>query len=213
MPDAPVILHQDPRSGKCYKVRLVAAILGIPLKIIDYDGMQGETSTPQFRETINAHGVLPVLQVGERMLPESNSACCYLGEGSHLMPAKRINRADMLRWMFFEQINLEPNIATLRFWLQFIGRAHLTEQQTSQIMPKRIGGEEALDQMNAHLSGRDFFVGTRPTLADISLYAYTHLCEAGGFSLDDRPNIAAWLERVEALPGYIAMNDTAPGSG
>jgi glutathione S-transferase len=115
-------LHEDPRSGNCYKIRLAAALLGLPLARVTYDIMHGETRTPQFLAEVNVNGRIPVLQVGERFLPESNAACWYLADGSGLIPGDGFERADMLRWMFFEQYNHEPNIATLRFWLYYWGR-------------------------------------------------------------------------------------------
>jgi glutathione S-transferase len=151
-----------------------------------------------------------VLQIGAgdswRFLPESNAACFYLAEGSELIPGDRFARADMLRWMFFEQYNHEPNIATLRFWLAYLGEGNLTEQQRAQVPAKRIAGEDTLSLMEQHLSGRAWFVGQTCTLADVSLYAYTHVAEAGGFRLRDRPNVCAWLDRLGALPGYVPMD-------
>ncbi|MCT2401327.1 glutathione S-transferase family protein [Novosphingobium mangrovi (ex Huang et al. 2023)] len=199
-------LHEDPRSGNCYKIRLTAALLGKPLACKQYDIMQGETRTPEFLRDVNANGRIPVLQIGDRFLPESNAACWYLAEGSPLIPGEAFDRADMLRWMFFEQYNHEPNIATLRFWLQFVGEANLSPFQESQIMAKRAGGEDALAVMDEHLAGRDWFVGDSVTLADIALYAYTHVCEAGGFRLQDYPAICRWLIRVSGLPGYVRMS-------
>ena len=111
----------------------------------------------------------------------------------------------MLRWMFFEQYNHEPNIATLRFWFAFVGEANLSEQQRALVPAKRIAGEDALTLMDRHLDGRDWFAGDTCTLADISLYAYTHVAEAGCFRLHDRANVCAWLGRVAALPGYVPM--------
>jgi len=201
-----LILHEDSRSGNCYKIRLTAALLGLPLERREYDIMNGETRTPEFLANVNSNGRIPVLQVGSRFLPESNAACFYLGEGTKLIPADRFERADMLRWMFFEQYNHEPNIATLRFWLAYIGQAHLTEQQRAQIPAKRIAGQDALALMDRHLTGRAWFVGDACTLADISLYAYTHVAEAGGFRLRDHRNVCAWLDRVAALPGYVPMD-------
>ena len=201
-----LILHEDPRSGNCYKIRLTAALLGLPLKRREYDIMKGETRTPKFLAEVNSNGRIPVLQVGQRFLPESNAACFYLAEGSNLVPAERFERADMLRWMFFEQYNHEPNIATLRFWLAFIGEAALTPQQRAQVPAKRIAGEDALALMDQALTGREWFVGQACTLADISLYAYTHVAEAGGFRLHDYRNVCAWLDRVAALPGYVPMD-------
>ena len=198
-------LHEDARSGNCYKIRLTAALLGLPLEHKSYDIMVGETRTPQFLAEVNANGRIPVLQVGDRFLPESNAACWYLAEGSALVPADAWDRAQMLRWMFWEQYNHEPNIATLRFWLFFVGNDNLTDAQRLQLPAKRAAGEDALELMDEHLGGRDWFVGNRPSLADVSLYAYTHVAEAGGFRLDDHPNVRAWLARAAALPGYVPM--------
>ncbi|MFA9201164.1 MAG: glutathione S-transferase family protein [Cypionkella sp.] len=198
-------LHEDPRSGNCYKIKLTAALLGTPLAIRQYDIMKGETRTPEFLATVNANGRIPVLQVGDRFLPESNAACWYLAEGRALIPAGRFERADMLRWMFFEQYSHEPNIATLRFWLAFVGEARLSEQQRAMIPAKRIAGEDALALMDDHLGRRDWFVGQAVSLADIALYAYTHVAEAGGFRLRERRNVCAWLDRLAALPGYVPM--------
>ena len=200
-----LVLHEDSRSGNCYKIRLTAALLGLPLERRNYDIMRGETRRPAFLAQVNASGRIPVLQIGDRFLPESNAACWYLAEGSALIPEDRFDRADMLRWMFFEQYNHEPNVATLRFWLAFVGEANLSEYQREQILPKRIAGEEALKLMDQHLAPRDWFVGSSITLADIALYAYTHVAEAGAFRLDDYRNVCRWLDRVARLPRYVAM--------
>ena len=200
-----LILHEDPRSGNCYKIRLTAALLDLPLERREYDIMKGETRTPEFLASVNSNGRIPVLQIGDRFLPESNAACWYLAEGSGLIPEDRFQRADMLRWMFFEQYNHEPNIATLRFWFAFLGEANLSEQQRALVPAKRIAGEDALTLMDRHLAGRDWFAGDTCTLADIALYAYTHVAEAGCFRLHDRANVCAWLDRLAALPGYVPM--------
>jgi len=202
-----LILHEDPLSGNCYKIRLTAALLGIPIERREYDIARGETRTPEFLATLNANGRIPVLQVGERLLPESNAASFYLADGSPLVPEDPFDRADMLRWMFWEQYNHEPNIATLRFWRAFIGEDRLTLQQREQIPAKRAAGEAALRLMDEHLAGRDWFVGDSISLADIALYAYTHVAEDGGFRLDDYPAVQAWLARVEARPGYLSIDD------
>jgi glutathione S-transferase len=202
-------LHEDPRSGNCYKIKLTAALLGLPLDCVQYDIMKGETRTPEFLSRVNANGRIPVLQTGSRFLPESNAACWYLAEGGELVPADRFDRADMLRWMFFEQYNHEPNIATLRFWMQYVGEANLTSEQQGQVMAKRVAGEAALALMDQHLSGHDWFVGAGVTLADIALFAYTHVCEAGGFRLHDYPAVCAWIERMQALPRFVAMESQA----
>ena len=203
-------LHEDPRSGNCYKIRLTAALLGLPLQLCAYDIMKGETRTPEFLAQVNANGRIPVLQIGEgadaRFLPESNAACWYLAHGSALIPEDRFAQADMLRWMFFEQYNHEPNVATLRFWLRFVGEAKLSPEQRAQVMPKRIAGSAALDLMNRHLAGHAFFCGAGVTLADIALFAYTHVAEEGGFGLGDYPHINRWIARMQALPGFVAMD-------
>lgn len=203
-------LHEDPRSGNCYKIRLTAALLGLPLATRSYDIMQGDTRTTEFLSKVNPNGRIPVLQIndasGARFLPESNAACWYLAHGSRLIPEDRFAQADMLRWMFFEQYSHEPNIATLRFWLRFVGEAKLSPEQRGQMMAKRIAGCAALDLMNRHLDGRTFFSGDAVTLADIALFAYTHVAEEGGFGLRDYPHILAWIARVQALPGFAVMD-------
>jgi glutathione S-transferase len=198
-------LHEYAASGNCYKIRLTAALLGFPLERREYDIIKGETRTPEFLTQVNANGRIPVLQIGEKFLPESNAACWYLAEGSHLIPSDRFQRADMLRWMFFEQYNHEPNVATLRFWLAFVGEANLSDAQRSQIDVRRASGEAALRLMDEHLAQRGWFVGESASLADIALYAYTHVAEEGGFRLADYPAVSAWLGRLAALPGYVAI--------
>ena len=202
---ADLTLHEDPRSGNCYKIKLTAALVGLPLETRQYDILAGETRTPEFLARVNANGRIPVLEIGERFLPESNAACWYLAEGSALIPADRFEQADMLRWMFFEQYSHEPNIATMRFWLRFVGEEKLSPQQKAQMMAKRIAGCEALKLMDDHLSHADWFVGDGATLADIALFAYTHVAGDGGFALDDYPAVERWIERMQALPGFAPM--------
>ena len=203
---ASLVLHEYARSGNCYKVRLTAALLGQPLGRREYDILKGETRTADFLTRVNPNGRIPALQVGERFIPESNAACFYLADGSPLIPDDRFERADMLRWMFFEQYNHEPNIATMRFWVAFLGEDRLTETQRAQVPAKRAAGKAALRLMDEHLVRRHWFVGHGTTLADIALYAYTHVAEEGGFRLGDHPHVQAWLRRLEATPGYIPMS-------
>ncbi|HYI40093.1 MAG TPA: glutathione S-transferase family protein [Allosphingosinicella sp.] len=200
-----LILHEYSQSGNCYKIRLTAALLGLTLERREYDIMSGATRTPEFLAEVNPNGRIPVLQVGDRFIPESNAACFYLADGSALVPEDRFDRADMLRWMFFEQYNHEPNVATLRFWLAFVGLEGLDEQQRTLLPGKREAGVAALRLMDKHLAGRDFFVGDRLGLADVALYAYTHVAGQGGFDLGRYPAIERWLELVAADPGYIPM--------
>src|SRR3954447_22125555 len=146
-----MILHEFSPSGNCYKVRLTAALAGVPLERREYDIMKGETRTPEFLAKINSNGRIPTLQIGDRFIPESNAACYYVAVGSPLIPTDRFDHADMLRWMFFEQYSHEPNVATLRFWKDSVGHRNLTEGQKHQIPGKREGGEAALKLMEKHL--------------------------------------------------------------
>src|SRR4029453_16249660 len=140
MSDEKLILHEDSASGNCYKVRLTAATLGVPLERRQYDIMKGETRTPEFLARVNANGRIPVLQVGDRFIPESNAACYFVAEGSNLIPTDPFDHADLLRWMFWEQYNHEPNIATLRFWMKWIGLDNLSDLQRLQMPAKRQAG-------------------------------------------------------------------------
>ena len=172
----------------------------------EYDIMQGETRTPEFLERVNANGRIPVLQVGDRMLPESNAACWYLAKGTSLAPEGPFEQADVLRWMFWEQYNHEPNVATLRFWFGWIGEANFGEFQRAALPLKREAGLAALGLMGEHLAVHDFLVSGRLTVADIVLYAYTHTCEEGGYRLADYPAVRAWLARVAAQPRHVALD-------
>jgi glutathione S-transferase len=200
-----LLLHEYAPSGNCYKIRLTAALLGLALARRGYDILKGETRTPAFLAEVNANGRIPVLQIGERFLPESNAACIWLASGGPLIPTDRFDHADMFRWMFFEQYNHEPNVATLRFWHMMIGEDALTEVQRAQIPAKRAAGDAALALMEHHLAGRRFLVGDGLTLADVVLYAYTHVAEEGGFDLCAYPAITAWCTRVAAEPGYVTL--------
>ncbi|MBS0504619.1 MAG: glutathione S-transferase family protein [Proteobacteria bacterium] len=204
--DGQLVLHEDARSGNCYKIRLTAAHLDVPLIRRNYDIMQGETRTADFLANVNANGRIPVLQTGSRFLAESNAACFWLADGSHLIPADRFDRADMLRWLFWEQYSHEPNIATLKFWRLFVGEEALSDAQRVQIPAKQAAGEAALKLMDEHLADEAWLAGRAFSLADICLYAYTHTAEAGGFDLSAYPNVTRWLDRVAALPGHIVMD-------
>ena len=201
-------LHEYAPSGNCYKIRLTAAHLGLPLERRHVDMMAGATRTPEFLSQVNANGRVPVLQVGDRFMPESNAAIFYLARGSALIPGDRWDEADMLRWMFFEQYSHEPNIATLRFWLAFVGEDRLNDLQRLQIDGKKAAGNTALALMDTHLAARDWFVGTAFSLADVALYAYTHVAEeGGGFALQPFANVRRWLDRVASLPRHVKITD------
>ena len=200
------ILHEYAASGNCYKVRLTAAHAGIELDRREYDIMKGETRTPDFLANVNSNGRIPVLQIGDRFIPESNAASFYLADGTTLVPSDRFDRADMLRWMFFEQYSHEPNIATLRFWLRYVGLDALSGMQREQIGVKRKAGNEALKVMDEHLAGRGWLVGSAFSLADICLFAYTHVADEADFDLELYPNVIAWMERIMLLPKHVSMD-------
>ena len=199
------ILHEYAPSGNCYKIRLAAALTGQAIERRSYDIMAGETRTPAFLVNVNANGRIPVLQLGERFLPESNAATFYLADGTALVPSDPFERADMLRWMFWEQYNHEPNIATVRFWMGWVGEDNLDDLQRALLPGKRAAGAAARKLMDEHLVGRDWFVGSGPSVADICLYAYTHVAEEGGFALEPYPAVQAWIARVEGLDAYIPI--------
>jgi glutathione S-transferase len=185
---------------------LTATLLGIPLQRREYDIVKGETRTPEFLANVNPNGRIPVLQVGDRFIPESNAACHFLADGSSLVPRDPFGHADMLRWMFWEQYNHEPNIATLRFWIHEIGQEKLTEAQRLQIPLKRQGGNAALKLMDDHLKGRDWFVGDSMSVADICLFAYTHVADEADFALELHPEVVRWMEQIMELPGFVPMD-------
>ena len=202
---AKLTLHEYAPSGNCYKIRLTAALLGVPIERRHYDIMAGETRSAAFLAEVNANGRIPVLQIGDKFLPESNAACWWLASRSPLVPDDRFDQADVLRWMFFEQYNHEPNVATIRFWKAFVGFDNLSDAQRMLLPGKQAAGEAALALMDEHLAGRDWLVGSHLTLADICLYAYTHVAEEGGFDLGAYPNVSAWLGRVARQPGYVGI--------
>ena len=198
-----LILHEDPRSGNCYKIRLTAAHVGIKLERKGYDIMKGETRTEEFLRDVNANGRIPVLQDGDRFLTESNAICFYLANGSKLIPDGHYDQADMLRWMFWEQYNHEPNIATLRFWKRFVGIDALADAQRIQMTGKRENGLAALDLMDKHLSTRKWFVADQFSIADICLFAYTQVADEADFDLEAYPEIIHWMERIVTMKGHV----------
>jgi glutathione S-transferase len=148
-----------------------------------------------------------VLQDADRFLPESNAICFYLANGSKLIPDGHFDQADMLRWMFWEQYNHEPNIATLRFWLRFVGLEALTDAQRVQISGKRENGLAALDLMDTYLEGRKWFVADQLSLADICLFAYTHVSDEANFDLEAYPEIVRWMERMMTMEEHVGLDD------
>lgn len=201
-----LVLHEQSPSGNCYKVRLTAAIVGKRLDRREYDILKGETRTLDFLQNVNSNGKIPVLQVGDRFIPESNAACYFLAEGSSLIPTDPFEHADMLRWMFWEQYSHEPNIATLRFWMRWIGPDDLNDLQRLQMPPKRQAGNAALKLMDDHLSKREWFVGDDLSLADICLFAYTHVAGDADFALERYPHVLEWVERLKGHPRFLPMD-------
>ena len=189
-------------SGNGYKVRLLLAQLDIPFELIELDILKGETRTPEFLRK-NPNGRIPVLEIEPGVfLAESNAILFYLAEGTPFLPDGKWERAQVLQWMFFEQYSHEPNIATSRFWLHYL---ELTPERRAALAEKQRLGYAALDVMERHLTSRAYFVAERCTIADVALYAYTHVADEGGFDLGRYPAIRAWLERVRAQPGHIPI--------
>jgi len=196
-------LHDNLTSGNGFKVRLLLAQLGLPYQRIEYDIDRRETRTPEFLRK-NPNGRIPVLELEDgTFLPESDAIIWYLAEGTRFLPDDRRLRAEVLQWMFFEQYNHEPNIATVRYWITHA--VPVTPLIELSMPAKRTQGAAALGVMETHLVGRTFFVGERYTIADIALYAYTHVAGEGGFDLAPYENVRAWLARVAEQPGYVPL--------
>jgi glutathione S-transferase len=199
-------LHQMHVSGNCYKVRLAARQLGVPLTLVDYGLHDGTTRKPAYLAK-NPNGRVPMLEFEDgRMLPESNAILWYLAEGTPLLPADRWGRAEALQWMFFEQYSHEPYIAVARFWLKFKPATELEARR--HLVPEwHAKGNAALAVMQTHLAAHDWFAGGRYSIADIALYGYTHVAADGGFDLSGYPAVVAWLKRVAAEPGHVTMEE------
>ena len=196
-------LHDNLSSGNGYKVRLLLAQLGVPFERVEYDIDRAETRTPEFLR-MNPNGRVPVLELEDsRFLPESNAILFYLAEGTPFLPEARFGRAQVLSWAFFEQYSHEPNIASPRYWITH--NLPITEERRVMLEPKRKLGYAALGVMEGHLKDREFFVGDRYSIADIALYAYTHVAGEGGFDLSRFPAIGAWMELVRAQPRHVPI--------
>lgn len=202
-----LVLHQMQVSGNCYKVRLTARQLGIPVTLKEYSLHGGETRKPDFLSK-NPNGRVPLLEFEDgKTLPESDAIIWYLAEGTKLAPESQWDRAQALSWMFFEQYSHEPYIAVARFWLKFQPKDEFVKKQhlVSEWHDK---GNAALGVMNTHLKTHDWFGGPRYSIADIALYGYTHCAEDGGFNLAEFPGITKWLARVAGEPGHIPLSES-----
>jgi glutathione S-transferase len=194
-------LYDYLESGNGYKVRLLLHQLGLPFELVLLDIERGQTRTPEFLRR-NPNGRIPLLELEDgRCLAESNAIQWYLADGTALLHDDRLARAETLQWMFFEQYSHEPYIAVVRFWLH----TQLTPERERQLPEKRQRGEAALAAMERHLASRTFFVSERYSIADIALYAYTHVAHEGGFDLTPYPAVRAWLERVRAQPRHVPI--------
>lgn len=192
----------DMLSGNCYKIKLLMQFLGIRHEWVHVDILAGETQADKFRK-MNPNGKIPVIELDKgRYLWESNAILNYLGEGSAFLPQDKYARAQVLQWQFFEQYSHEPYIATARYINKYLG---LPRELEHEYQAKQTGGHKALAVMDGHLAGNSFFVGESATIADISLYAYTHVAGEGGFDLSGYPNVRRWLGDFETIPGYLKM--------
>ena len=196
-------LYVYPPSGNGYKVRLLLRLLGLPYQYGEVDILAGATHTDEFLSR-NPAGKIPMLLLEDgRSLPESGAILFYLAENTPFLPEDTFDRAQVLRWIFFEQYSHEPYIAVARFWRSIAG---MTPEREAALPEKMERGYAALDVMEKHLRDHDCFVGQRCSIADIALYAYTHVAPEGGFDLTGYPAINGWMERISALPGYATID-------
>ena len=197
-------LYSMQRSGNCYKVRLALAQLGIPYQPIEIDILKGESRTPDFLAK-NPNGRVPLMEVAPgRFLPESNAILWYIAGGTPLAPEDRIDRAEAMQWMFFEQHSLEPNIGAAWFWLTLVRGGRELQQHALEDWLEN--GYRALGVMEQHLKTHRFFAADRYTIADIALYGYTHVAHECDYNLASFPAIRAWLKRVAAEPAHVDMD-------
>jgi glutathione S-transferase len=199
-----VLLYNSQVSGNCYKVRLLLAHLGIEYERREVD-VADRSNRPELLGGLNPALRVPTIVLDDgRSLGESGAILWFFGDGTRFVPADQYERAQVLQWMFFEQYDHEPAIAVVRFWLRYSGRAR--EEFADRLDERLAAGYRALDAMERHLDGRAWLVGDGMTLADIALYAYTHVADEGGFELGRYPATGAWLERVAADPGHVPID-------
>jgi len=198
-----VLLYNSPVSGNCYKVRLLLAHLGLAYETIDVSVVDRSNRPELLGDKNPALRVPTVVLDDSRPLAESNAILWYFGDGTEYVPDDPYERAQVLQWMFFEQYSHEPYIAVVRFWLAYSGEP---ERFADQVPARRKGGYAALDAMERHLEGRDFLVGGRYSIADIALYAYTHVAHEGDFDLTPYLAIRSWLDRVSGQPGHVTID-------
>lgn len=192
----------DIASGNCYKVKLVLEQLSIDHEWHHVNILEGETRRAEFLK-VNPNGKIPVLLLDSgETLSESNAIIDYLAEGTALLPTGRLARARVLQWQFFEQYSHEPYIAVARYINKYLG---LPESRRREYESKQAGGIQALQVMEQQLQMTPYLIGSEYTVADISLYAYTHVAQEGGFDLSAFPAVSQWITRVKAQPGHVTM--------
>ncbi len=195
-------IYGDSKSGNCYKIKLLAALLNTKHQWVEMDIMKGETRTPDFLSK-NPVGKIPVLELDDgRCLSESNAILNYLAAGSEYLPEDPFSRAKSEQWLFFEQYSHEPYIAVARYINVYLG---MPEDRKAEYEQHQEGGNNALRLMERQLEITPYMAGDNPTTADVALYGYTHVAHEGGFDLNGYPSIQAWLKRVEELSGYVSM--------
>jgi len=197
-------VYGDIQSGNCYKIKLLASHLSIPHEWHHVDILRGESRTPEFLAR-SPNGKIPVVVLDDgRALAESNAILSYLAHGSRYIPTDAFQHAKMLEWQFFEQYSHEPYIATARYIAKYLG---LPADRRAEYEGKQAGGYRALGVMEGQLARHDYLVGDAMTLADISLYAYTHVAHEGGFSLERYPGVRQWCARIASHPRHVTMDD------
>ena len=195
-------IYGDIKSGNCYKIKLLASFLDINYEWIHVDILNNETHATEFLKK-NPNGKIPLLELDDgRCLSESNAILNYLAEGSNLLIDDPFYKAKILEWQFFEQYSHEPYIAVARYISKYLG---LPEERKGEFESKQVGGHKALKIMEDQLSLNDYLVSDRITIADISLYGYTHVADEGGFDLKAYPAILRWIERIQSHPSYVGM--------
>jgi glutathione S-transferase len=197
-----VRLYNSQDSGNCYKVRLLLALLEIPYERVELDVIDRSNR----REVLGGKNPalrVPTLELDDgRHLAESNAILWYLADGTPYVPEEPLERAQVLQWMFFEQYEIEPNLAVARFWISILGER---DARAAELEGKWSAGNRALAALDEHLDSREWLVGDTYSIADISLYGYTHVAPEGGFDLEQRPAVRAWLGRVAGRPGHVPI--------
>ncbi|GAB5499264.1 MAG: glutathione S-transferase family protein [Pseudohongiellaceae bacterium] len=198
-----ITVYGDIQSGNCYKIKLLLSLLDIPHRWQHIDILQGESRSAAYL-TKNPNGKIPLLELDDgRYLAESNAILNYLAQGTDYLPDDRYQRALVLQWQFFEQYSHEPFIATARYINKYLG---LPEERKAEYESKQEGGHKALAVLEQQLGQTPFLVGSQLTVADITLYGYTHVAHEGGFDLAGYPAVNSWLTRIAGLPGYLGMD-------